>query len=139
MKTIKLFFYTTIIVTALIAAQNILKEVLLMYQNNTLKENVSAVAFLESQAIQGDVNASFLLAIAYSNGKAGRIDIVKAMHWYKVSAKHGDADAMLMLGWLYYNESKNLELNLKKARYWFRLAASNGVEEAVEMLRLLGQ
>jgi len=59
------------------------------------------------------------------------------MYWYKVCAKNGDSDAMLMLGWLYYKDKKQSAINLKKARYWFKKAASHGVDEAVEMLEIL--
>ncbi len=110
-----------------------------MYQNDTLRDNPSSLAYLESQAKEGDVNAAFLLASAYYNGKAGRVDTQKAFYWYKKSADMGDSDAMLMLGWLYYKNPTNIEANTKKARYWFRMAASKGVDEAAEMLELLSQ
>ena len=106
-----------------------------MYQNDTLRDNPSSLKFLESKAEKGNADAAFLLATAYRNGKAGTINNEKAYYWYRKSAKMGDSDAMLMLGWLYYKESSNT----KKARYWFRQAASKGVEEAVEMLELLSQ
>ncbi len=110
-----------------------------MYQKDQLRGNASALALLEKEASQGNQNAAFLLATAYHNGKAGEVNVAKALHWYKVSAHNGDADAMLMLGWIYYKQPNNLEVNLRKARYWFKRSASRGVEEAVEMLDLLGK
>ncbi len=139
MKTIKLLIYTGVLTVALIAAQHLLKEVLLLYQNDHLRGNADALALLQREALQGNQNASFLLATAYHNGKAGEININKALYWYRVSAYNGDADAMLMLGWIYYKQPRNLEVNLRKARYWFKRSASKGVEEAVEMLDILGQ
>lgn len=133
MKAIKLL----LIATLLYAAQYILGEVLQMYRDDTLKTDPSAIAFLREQADLGDADAAFLLATAYRNGKTGQIDLNKARRWYRHAAYLGDADAMLMLGWLYYKEPKNLPSNLKKARYWFRKAAEEGVDEAVEMLSLL--
>lgn len=137
MKTIKILLYTFIFSIALYGAQLLLSEVLQMYKNDELKNNTQAIKLLKSEALVGNENAIFLLATAYKNGKAGEIDIKKAMHWYRVAAKNGDTDAMLMLGWLYYKDSNNLNVNLKKARYWFREASLSGVEEGVEMLELL--
>lgn len=137
MKIIKLLFYTAIFSIMLFGSQLILSEVLKMYQNNELKNNQSALELLEKQAIAGNINAAFLLATAYRNGKAGVIDLNKAMYWYEVSADSGDGDAMLMLGWLYYKAPKALDVNIKKAKYWFNKAASKGVDEAIEMLEIL--
>jgi len=137
MKTIKLFLYMSILTLVLFGAESLLSEVLKMYQKNELKNNYSALELLKDEAQNGNTNAAFLLATAYKNGKAGVVDINRAIYWYKVSSENGDADAMLMLGWLYYKEPKNLAINLKKARYWFKKAASHGVDEAVEMLELL--
>lgn len=139
MKIIKLFVYQCVLVIALLAAEYLLKEVLLLYQKDQLRGNAKALALLEREALHGNQNASFLLATAYHNGKTGAVDIKKALYWYKVSAYNGDADAMLMLGWIYYKQPKNLEVNLRKARYWFKRSASKGVDEAIEMLNLLGQ
>ncbi len=124
---------------ALYGVSDLLKEALRMYQNDTLRDNPSSLSYLESQAKAGDMNAAFLLASAYYNGKAGSVDLQKAFYWYKKSADRGDSDAMLMLGWLYYKQAHNIASNTKKARYWFRLAASKGVDEAAEMLELLNQ
>jgi len=137
MKVIKVLLYISVFSVILFAAQLLLNDVLRMYQNNELKSNLEALKLLETEAKNNNTNAAFLLATAYKNGKAGFIDINRAIYWYKVSAKSGDADAMLMLGWLYYKDKKNLNLNLRKARYWFKKAASNGVDEAIEMLELL--
>ncbi len=137
MKTIKLFLYATLFSMALFAASLVLSEVLKIYQNDELKNNVEALELLKYEAKNGNNNAAFLLATAYRNGKAGVVNLNKAIYWYKISADNGDEDAMLMLGWLYYKEVKNLDINLKRARYWFKKAASHGVDEAIEMLELL--
>jgi len=137
MKTIKLFLYTAILSVVLFGAQLILSEVLVMYQKDELRNNLSALEVLKDEANKGNTNAAFLLATSYRNGKAGVVDINKAIYWYKVASENGDADSMLMLGWLYYKQPDNLRINLKKARYWFKKAASHGVDEAVEMLEML--
>jgi len=137
MRVIRNILYISVFSVMLFAAQLLLDDVLKMYQNNELKRNYEALKLLENEAKNNNTNAAFLLATAYKNGKTGFVDINRAIYWYKVSAESGDADSMLMLGWLYYKESKNLSVNLKKARYWFKKAASNGVDEAIEMLELL--
>lgn len=137
MKIIKLFIYTLTLSVVLLGAQSLLSDVLKMYQDNKLKNSSSALELLREEAKSGNTNAAFLLASAYKNGKAGVVDINRAIYWYKVSSENGDADSMLMLGWLYYKKQNNLQVNLKKARYWFRKAASHGVDEAVEMLEIL--
>jgi len=137
MKVIRRLLYISAFSVILFAAQLFLDDVLKMYQNNELKSNHEALKLLEDEAKNNNTNAAFLLATAYKNGKAGFVDINRAIYWYKVSAESGDADSMLMLGWLYYKEPKNLSVNLKKARYWFKKAALNGVDEAIEMLELL--
>jgi len=139
MRAIKYLLGSLLIAATLYGVGNLLKAVLLMYQNDTLRDNPASLVYLESQAKEGDVNAAYLLASAYYNGKAGSVDIQKAFYWYKKSADLGDSDAMLMLGWLYYKDPRNIEANTKKARYWFRMAASKGVDEAAEMLELLNQ
>jgi len=137
MKIIKALLHVTLFSVVLYASQLLLSEVLEMYQNNQLKNSKPALELLQQEAKNGNTNAAFLLATAYKNGKAGKIDLSRAMYWYKVSADSGDADAMLMLGWLYYQEPHNLDINLKKARYWFKKAAVEGVDEAIEMLEIL--
>jgi len=134
MRVIK---FVVLLSALLLAATLLLEEVLQMYQKNMLRDNPKALTLLEDEANKGNINAAFLLATAYKNGKLGDVDIKKSIHWYKVAAHHQDPDAMLMIGWMYYKEPTNLEANLKKARYWFKKAASHGVEEAIEMLELL--
>lgn len=117
----------------------LLDEVLKRYKNNHLQGDKEAIALLEKEAKLGNNNAAFLLASAYKNGKFGRVNMPKAMQWYKVAAKRGDGDAMLMLGWLYYAQSESVASNIHKARYWFKQAASKGVDEAIEMLEIMRQ
>ncbi len=137
MKTIKLFFYSAVFALVVYAGTLLLSDVLNLYKKDELKNSPSALILLEKKAQEGNMNASFLLATAYRNGKAGKVDLKKAKYWYEISAKAGDKDAMLMLGWLYYQDSNSVAVNFKKARYWFKQAALEGVDEAVEMLELL--
>jgi TPR repeat protein len=107
-----------------------------MYQDNTLNQHPQAVKSLINEADK-NADAAFLLATSYKDGKIGEANLKKAYEWYIRAAKMGDADAMLMLGWLYYNGELFGSSNIKKAKYWFSKAAGKGLDEAVEMLDIL--
>jgi len=132
-KRIILLFVLSI---TLIASSLILQKVLQMYQDNTLNQHPQAVKSLINEADK-NADAAFLLATSYKDGKIGEANLKKAYEWYIRAAKMGDADAMLMLGWLYYNGELFGSSNIKKAKYWFSKAAGKGLDEAVEMLDIL--
>lgn len=137
MKAFRYILYTLLVAVSLYALENILTYALELYQKNELQGNKELVNKLKIQAKSGDTSAAFLLASAYKNGKLGRVNLEKSYYWYKEAARNGDADAMLMLGWLYYKGGENISVDTQKAKYWFTQAASRGVDEAVEMLALL--
>lgn len=120
----------------LFAAGLMLQQVLEMYQNDTLRDHPEAVEALKDSA-NDNADAAFLLATGYKEGKVGAIDLESAYRWYIKAADLGDADAMLMIGWLYYQGDLFGGSDLKKARYWFSKAADKGIDEAVEMLEIL--
>ncbi len=121
------------------AAGILLQEALRMYADDTLRDHPEALAALEKEASRGNTDAAFLLATSYKDGRAGRTDLVTAVHWYLEAARRGDADAMLMLGWLHYKGGPGVPVDLAAAKKWFRAAASRGVDEAVEMLEILNE
>jgi len=133
----KAFKYLVLTFLALSAIDSGLEYALKLYKNDSLQNDKGAIKTLVKQANTGDVDAEFLLACAYKNGKLGKVDLEKSFYWYKQAAMKGDADAMLMLGWLYYKGSKQLAINTKKAKYWFNKAALLGLDEAIEMLALM--
>jgi TPR repeat protein len=135
----KAFRFIILTFLTLYAIESSLEYALKLYKNNQLKNDKVAIKTLVKQANSGDVDAEFLLACAYKNGKLGKIDLDKSFFWYKKAALNGDADAMLMLGWFYYKGSYNIQVNIKKAKYWFNEAASKGLDEAIEMLALLNE
>jgi len=120
----------------LLASTLVLEKILQMYQNSTLSQHPEAVKFLITQA-DTDADAAFLLATSYKDAKIGPANLNEAYKWYTKAAKMGDGDAMLMLGWLYYNGKLFGSSNIKKAKYWFTKAADKGVDEAIEMLEIL--
>ncbi len=132
----KIFFITTITLS-LFAAGMMLQKALQMYQNNTLKDHPEAIQALIDSANSDNSDAAFLLATSYKEGKAGQVDPKKAFHWYSKAAALGDGDAMLMLGWLYYEGRLNGSSDIAKAKLWFSKVAALGIDEAKEMLHLL--
>ncbi|MEA2099165.1 MAG: tetratricopeptide repeat protein [Campylobacterota bacterium] len=137
MNFFKNILIVSIITLSLFATSLLIQNALKMYQNNTLIENPKIIKKLEKSAKNNDIDASFLLATIYKNGKTGVVDYDKSFIWYKNAAKLGDSDAMLMLGWIYYEGKISQGTNIEKAKYWFSQAANLGVEEAVEMLNIL--
>jgi len=132
----KIFFMTTITLS-LFAAGMMLQKALQMYQHNTLKEHPEAIQALTESANANNPDAVFLLATSYKEGKIGHIDLSKAFYWYSKAAQLGDGDAMLMLGWLYYEGNLSGRNDIAKARLWFSKAAELGIDEAIEMLNIL--
>jgi len=131
------FLIVTILTISLFATSLLIQNILKMYQNNQLKDNPQMIKKLERLARNNDVDASFLLATIYKNGKTGVVDYNKSYKWYKNAARLGDSDSMLMLGWIYYEGKISQGVDIEKAKYWFNRAAKLGVEEAVEMLNIL--
>jgi len=127
----------SVLTLSLFAASFLIQNVLKMYQDNSLKDNPQIIKKLEKLAINNDVDASFLLATIYKNGKTGMVDYNQSYKWYKNAAKLGDRDAMLMLGWIYYEGKISKGVDIEKAKYWFSKAAKLGVDEAIEMLNIL--
>ncbi len=136
MNFFKNIFLITIFTLSLFAASILLEQALKMYQDNTLKDNPQALQALKESA-KNSVDVAFLLATSYKDGKAGIINYNEALKWYLSAAKLGDSDAMLMLGWIYYEGKLSNGIDIKKAKYWFLKAADMGVDEAIEMLHLL--
>ena len=135
-------FFSRIIALSLVtftlfAAGLLLQEALRMYQNDTLKNHPEAVKSLIKAANGDNVDAAFLLATSYKEGKIGAVALDKAYKWYLKAARLGDGDAMLMLGWLHYKGELFGKSDVKKAKEWFKKAARHGIEEAAQMLEIL--
>ncbi len=137
MRMIKRSVTAMLLFLAVLAAGTLLQEALRMYRDDTLRSHPEAIAALERAASGGNTDAAFLLATAYRDGKTGRRDVSAALHWYRSAARRGDADAMLMLGWLYYKGDAKGTPDETEAKRWFEKAAAKGVDEAVEMLEIM--
>lgn len=107
--------------------------------------NVSSfLAELRAKADSGDAQSQFKLGQLYLKGQEGvSKDYAKALYWYRLAAKQGNANAQNGLGSIYstldYDALFPLEkrkiiwmpkLNYAKALHWYRLAAKQGNAEA---------
>lgn len=122
---------------SLFATSLLIQTVLKMYQDDTLKNHPEIIEKLTKSAKSDNIDASFILATSYKDGKVGVVDYPNAIRWYKKAASLGDSDAMLMLGWIYYEGKSTLGTDINEAKYWFSQAASMGVDEAIEMIQIL--
>lgn len=138
MRSFKSFVITSAsVATLLYGGAFLLDDVLKMYKNNTLEKNPTAIESLIVEAKNGNVDAMYLLATTYKNGKLGFTDLAKAKQWYKKAADLGDGDAMLMLGWIHYKQGDLNSQSIYRAKFWFKKAASLGIDEAIEMLSIM--
>jgi len=76
---------------------------------------------IQKAAVQGDVNAQFILGLKYNNsvgyGNRAQDWLNKAAEQYSIIAKQGNARAQFILGWMYENRL---------------IFAANGVEQGLQ-------
>ena len=70
----------------------------------------------------------------YLEGSGVEQDMAKAAEWYKKTAAHGYATAMLALGDIYCDGEGNVEQDLAKAKEWYEKAKDAGSEKAEQRL-----
>ena len=84
---------------------------------------------LQREALQGNLEAQYLLAMKYLNGEGISPDMTAALKWLRKSVDGGHLRAEYQLGVLYRDGigvPKDLELALR----WFKVAAGSGLVEA---------
>lgn len=79
---------------------------------------------LRTKATRGDARAQCKLGVLCYDGKDVEEDYLKAAHWFKLSAKQGDAWAQNDLANLYY-EGHDVE-DYTGAANWYRMTAQQG-------------
>ena len=65
----------------------------------------------------------------YYKGQGVSQNYKQAVHWYKKSAKQGDASAQFKLGFM-YNKGLGVSKDYKQAFYWFKKSAEQGNAKA---------
>ncbi len=103
-----------------------------LYYDQNSSNDKEAITLLKKVANEKNVDAAFLLAVAYSEGNIVLKDQNRALYWYQEAAKLGDRDAMMFAGWIYYQKKE-----YHRAKEWFEKAYKKGDKEALEMLNLI--
>ena len=89
------------------------------------QDNAMALELYERAAIDGYCPAANHLALAYSTGRLGSIDMEKAVTFASMTARADDAiGAMWLAQW--YEEGKGVPRNLQESLRWYLRAASLG-------------
>lgn len=87
----------------------------------------AAAAQLRQAALGGDVNAQFLIAQMYVEGRVFERDSAMGFHWFMVAANSGNALAMNMVGRC-FELGQGTPLDLGLAAVWYRKAAEHDLD-----------
>ncbi len=100
------------------------------YGSYPMKQDfVEALIWYEKSALQGNSNASLMLAKMYEYGSGVKQDYEKAEYYYRSAAIYGNTEAQLKLG-LIYASGQGVVQNYVEAAIWFRKAAEQGDDQA---------
>ncbi len=99
------------------------------------QDAAAGLALLKRAASLGSAGAEADLAALYLNGAPGvAADREESLKWYESSARHGDADAMITVGYLALNVSKSGARDVARSYCWLSRAALLDRAEAQEKL-----
>src|SRR3954464_15791664 len=87
------------------------------------------IASLTERAANGDSDSQFRLGFAYDQGRGVEPNAEAAVHWYKLSADHGNHAAQNNLANLYAN-GRGVAMDKPRAAMWYLRAASEGYAPA---------
>jgi uncharacterized protein len=82
-------------------------------------------AHLLRAALKGDINAQFMLGLAYELGRGVAQDYAEAARWHQKAADAGNPSAQAHLGKL-YAEGRGLRRDAAAALKWYARAAVQG-------------
>jgi TPR repeat protein len=97
---------------------------------------VDAVGTYRTQALQGDAEAQFSLAMCYETGCGVESDSAEALKWFRAAAEHNDAYAQIRLGIHYEARDGADQRDRAEAIKWYKRAARQGNVEARERVKL---
>jgi hypothetical protein len=95
--------------------------------------NVRAVDYLEASSENGNIHATFTLALLYGVGKIVEKNDKKSFMLTKHCAEQGFTEAMILLA-EQYQKGIGTNIDLQQAKLWLLKAGHNGNKEAMEML-----
>ncbi|WP_457577173.1 tetratricopeptide repeat protein [Desulfomarina sp.] len=95
------------------------------------KDSRAAFRYLYSAALQGKSSgrSERILAEAFFQGNVTLKNYSEAIHWYSLSAEHGDSEAQNTLGYLYFT-GRGVDRNEEKGAAYFLQAARNNHPQA---------
>ncbi len=95
------------------------------------KDSRAAFKYLYRAALQGKSSgrSERILGEAFFQGNGTLKNFSEAIHWYSLSAEHGDSEAQNTLGYLYFM-GRGVERNEEKGAEYFLQAAKNNFPQA---------
>jgi TPR repeat protein len=94
-----------------------------------------AFTYYINKSKKGDASAFYRVGLFYQNGIGIRINALKAIQYFEISARKNYADAQYILGDIYENGFLEISPDMQKASYYYALAAKNGNENARQKLK----
>lgn len=111
----------------------------IVYQIKFNCDLAESLEFCQKLAINGNLQIQFVYARLLHSGIAGRIDIVKAFHYYSLLAKGDHAEAQYYCGLILEEGAIGIAKNLPLARYYYEQCAEQVPLARLRLSRLLLQ
>lgn len=86
---------------------------------------------LQEDALKGNADAQYRLAVAFSIGEGVPQSNYEAMRWYLRAADGGNANAQHALGSIYQVGAYGATRDISRAYYWYRKAAEQGFMDSM--------
>ena len=109
---------------------------LLFYEKSAKKGNEDAKNKL-NELSKLNIESNYQKGKDYYYGTMGQRNYNESLHFFKLAADKGHADAQYYLGLIYYG-GKGVKENPQMAIYYFKLSAAQGNKHAQDMLKRLG-
>ena len=106
---------------------------------STKGDNVEAFEQWKLLAEQGDAKAQYNLGLIYALGKGVPKDLAQAIYWFEEAAEQDHIDALMKLGFVYYNGKSDIDKDLRKSARWYIKAAEKGDAQAQNKLASMYQ
>jgi len=125
-KYIFLFFFC---VSFVLNASSIEELKKLQYSEQTIENVFLFKQGLEELAIENNVSAILMLALAYESGSHWEKDKLRALKYYKKAASLGSSKAFMKLGVFFYNQE-----DYESAKKFFVSSLNHGGKESIKYL-----
>jgi TPR repeat protein len=112
-------------------------QYLLAYHYQTEKNYAQAFPLYQDLALRGFVESQKRLGVLYVEGHGVSQNTDEGIKWLKTAAAQGDANAHLVLGFIYLRDRPNSPRNDVLAAQWMQSSAYLGDHQAQDMLAVL--